>query len=117
MLWIRSILPRLLIVASGANAFDMSVFNPELPVLEDPIMAVQRLLELRLAPPDMSMLGRIDQESVKFLNHFGGTPSPLFGASLTPENGKAIIILEGITPEVGEILSTVQQMNNLKIIN
>ncbi|ODM19889.1 hypothetical protein SI65_04875 [Aspergillus cristatus] len=64
-------------------------------------MAVQRLLELRIAPPDMSTLGRIDQETVKFLNHFGGTPSPLFGVSLTPENGKTTIILEGIAPEVG----------------
>lgn len=102
MLWIRSILPQWLIVAFGANAFDMSVFSPKLPVLEDPKMAVQRLLELRIATPDMSTLGRIDQETVEFLNHFGGTPSPLFGVSLTPENGKTTIILEGIAPEVGE---------------
>lgn len=103
MLWIRSILPQWLIVASGANAFDMSVFNPKLPVLEDPDMAVQRLVEFRIAPPDMSTLGRIDQETVKFLNHFGGTPLPLFGVSPTPENGKTTIILEGIAPEVGKI--------------
>lgn len=66
-------------------------------------MAVQRLVELQIAPPDISTLGRIDQETVKFLNHFGGTPLPLFGVSPTSENRKTTIILEGIAPEVGKI--------------
>lgn len=102
MLWVRGILPQWLIVASGAIAFDMSVFSPKFPVLKDPNMAVQRLVELRIAPSDMSTLGRIDQETVKFLNHFGGTPLPLFGVSPISENGKTTIILEGIAPEVGK---------------
>lgn len=96
-----------LTVAFGANAFDTSIFafdsHQEYPNLGTTVtdVAGRQLLEHRVAPPDAWALGRTDEETVKLLNCFGGTPPPLFGVSSENENQKSTIILEGLTPEIG----------------
>lgn len=96
-----------LTIAFGANAFDTSIFafdsHQGYPTLGTTVtdVAGRQLLEHRVAPPDAWALGRTDEQTVKLLNRFGGTPPPLFGISSGNENQKSTIILEGLTSEIG----------------
>lgn len=105
---IHNLLHLPLIVALGADALDASIFTfnsyREPSIQKDPTVAdaaVRRLVELRVAPPDVPTLGTVDEETVKLLNHFGGAQSPLFGSSPEHKGQKTTIILEGIAPEIG----------------
>lgn len=107
MLRINSLGTFFLTIAFGTNAFDTSIFafdsHQEYPVLDTTVtdVAGRQLLEHRVATPDAWTLGRADEETVKLLNRFGGTPPPLFGISSENENQKSTIILEGVTSEIG----------------
>ena len=97
-----------LIVALGADAFGASAFtfdsHQEHPISKDPIVAdaaVRRLVELRVAPPDVPTLGQVDKETVEFLENFGGSQLPLFGNFQGNKDQKTTIIFEGLTPETG----------------
>lgn len=97
-----------LIAALGADTFGASAFTfdsqQEHPISKDPTVAdaaVRRLVELRVAPPDVPTLGPVDKETVEFLENFGGAQLPLFGDSQENKGQKTTIILEGLTPETG----------------
>ena len=105
---IHNLLHLPLIAAIGADAFDTSIFKfdsyrePSIP--KDAAVAdaaVRRLVELRVAPPDVPTLGAADEETVELLNHFGGAQLPLFGGIPANEGQKTTIVLEGIAPETG----------------
>lgn len=97
-----------LIAALGADALGASAFTfdsrREHPISKDPAItdaAVRRLVELRVAPPDVPTLGQVDKETVEFLENYGGSQLPLFGSSQKNEGQKTTIIFEGLTPETG----------------
>lgn len=109
---IYSLLHLPLIAAIGADAFDASIFKsdsyrePSIP--RNPAVAdatVRRLVELRVAPPDVPTLGTADEETVELLNRFGGAQLPLFGSIPENEGQKTTIVLEGIAPETGSFRS------------
>lgn len=97
-----------LIAAFGADALGASAFTFDShqahPISKDPAVAdaaVRRLVELRVAPPDVPTLGLVDKETVDFLENFGGSQLPLFGSSQENKGQKTTLIFEGLTPETG----------------
>lgn len=93
----------------GANALEASIFafdsHQQSQHLEDSRLlegAASPLLALRTKAHDGFFLEEMHQETVQLLNQYGGIPSSLFGASGNDGNlRRSLIVLEGITPEVG----------------
>ena len=93
----------------GANALDASIFTFDTPRTSPPLedsrvsdIVASPLLTLRTNSDDGFVLENTNPETVQLLNQYGGTPSPLFGASRSIGNlRKSLIILEGISPEAG----------------
>ena len=93
----------------GANTLDASIFtfdsHRQSQHLKDSRLlegAASPLLALRTKSHDGFVLEKTDQETVQLLNQYGGMPSSLFGASGSDGNlRRSLIVLEGVTPEVG----------------